>query len=346
MASLIEYVVRRLILLTFVLIGVSILIFAISALVPVEVRAMLYARNYQHISPEGLRQLAEKYGLTKPLYEQYFTWLSQVLQGNLGWSKSSSQPVMEAILSRWPYTFEIVIFAAPLIIFLGIYLGVQSAIHKDTIIDHLCRLLSIIGWSLPPFWLGLILLSFFYGNLGWLPPGPISDDFRLIRDSPQFIRYTRIDLIDGILNGMPEITLDVIKHAILPVIVVVVIDIALLIRVMRSSMLETLNKPYIITARAKGLDEKTVIYKHARRNALIPTITLSGMLIAGLLGGLIITETVFAFGGLGQWAANAALQFDIPAVLGYAMLSAFLFVAANLIVDILYAYIDPRIRLE
>jgi len=346
MASLIEYVVRRLILLTFVLIGVSILIFAISALVPVEVRAMLYARNYQHISPEGLRQLAEKYGLTKPLYEQYFTWLGQVLQGNLGWSKSSSQPVMEAILSRWPYTFEIVIFAAPLIIFLGIYLGVQSAIHKDTIIDHLCRLLSIIGWSLPSFWLGLILLSFFYGNLGWLPPGPISDNFRLIRDSPQFIRYTRIDLIDGILNGMPEITLDVIKHAILPVIVVVVIDIALLIRVMRSSMLETLNKPYIITARAKGLDEKTVIYKHARRNALIPTITLSGMLIAGLLGGLIITETVFAFGGLGQWAANAALQFDIPAVLGYAMLSAFLFVAANLIVDILYAYIDPRIRLE
>ena len=145
---------------------------------------------------------------------------------------------------------------------------------------------------------------------------------------------------------MPEMTLDVIKHAILPVIVVVVIDIALLIRVMRSSMLETLNKPYIITARAKGLDEKTVIYKHARRNALIPAITLSGMLIASLLGGLIITETVFAFGGLGQWAANAALQFDIPAVLGYAMLSAFLFVVANLIVDILYAYIDPRIRLE
>ena len=346
MASLIEYVARRLILLTFVLIGVSILIFAISALVPVEVRAMLYARNYQHISPEGLRQLAEKYGLTKPLYEQYFVWLSQVLQGNLGWSKSSSQPVIEAILSRWPYTFEIVIFAAPLIIFLGIYLGVQSAIHKDTIIDHLCRLLSIIGWSLPSFWLGLVLLSFFYGSLGWLPPGPISDNFRLIRDSPQFIRYTRIDLIDGILNGMPEMTLDVIKHAILPVIVVVVIDIALLIRVMRSSMLETLNKPYIITARAKGLDEKTVIYKHARRNALIPAITLSGMLIASLLGGLIITETVFAFGGLGQWAANAALQFDIPAVLGYAMLSAFLFVVANLIVDILYAYIDPRIRLE
>ncbi|RLI41786.1 ABC transporter permease, partial [Candidatus Bathyarchaeota archaeon] len=154
-----------------------------------------------------------------------------------------------------------------------------------------------------------------------------------------------IDLFDGLLNGRPDITLDVLKHVALPVVVIVVIDIALLIRVMRSSMLEALSKPYTIAARAKGLDEKTVIYKHARRNALIPVVTLSGMLIAGLLGGLVITETVFAFGGLGQWAAHAAIQFDIPAVLGYAMLTAFMYVIANLIVDILYAFIDPRIRL-
>ncbi|MEM1543268.1 MAG: ABC transporter permease [Candidatus Bathyarchaeia archaeon] len=346
MVSLLTYIVRRLILLTFVLLGVTLLIFAITMLLPIEVRAMLYARNYQHISPQGLRELAEKYGLTRPFHEQYFTWLSQVLQGNLGWAKSSSQPVLEAMLSRWPYTFEIVILAAPIMIFLGIYLGIQSAIHKDGIIDHICRILSIVGWSLPSFWLGLLLLSVFYGLLGWLPPGPISDELRQIRDSSLFIRYTRIDLIDGLLNGYPQITLDVLKHAILPVVVIVVINMALLVRVMRSSMLEALNKPYIVTARAKGLDEKTVIYKHARRNALIPTVTLSGMLVAGLLGGLVITETVFAFGGLGQWAATAALQLDIPAVLGYAMLSAFLFVIANLIVDIMYAYLDPRIRLE
>jgi peptide/nickel transport system permease protein len=346
MTSLPAYIARRLILLIFVLIGVTVLIFAITALVPIDVRAMLYVRNVQHTNPEQLTRIAEQYGLTRPLYEQYFTWLGQVLQGNLGFAKSSQQPVVQAILERWPYTFEIVIFAAPLIIFIGIYLGVQAAIHKDGIIDHATRVLSIVGWSLPSFWLGLILLSVFYGYLRWLPPGPLDPDLLNFRNtSPSFKRYTYIDLFDGLLNGRPDITLNVIKHVILPVIVIVTINVALLIRVMRSSMLEALGKPYTFAAKAKGLDDKTVIYRHARRNALIPVITLSGMLVAGLLGGLVITETVFAFGGLGQWAARAALNFDIPAVLGYAMLSAFIFVIANLIVDILYAYIDPRIRL-
>jgi len=346
MTSLPAYIARRLILLIFVLIGVTVLIFAITALVPIDVRAMLYVRNVQHTSPEQLMRIAEEYGLTRPLYEQYFTWLGQVLQGNLGFAKSSQQPVVQAILERWPYTFEIVIFAAPLIIFLGIYLGVQAAIHKDGIIDHATRVLSIVGWSLPSFWLGLILLAIFYGYLKWLPPGPLDPDLLNFRNTnPSFKRYTYIDLFDGLLNGRPDITLNVIKHVILPVIVIVTINVALLIRVMRSSMLEALGKPYTFAAKAKGLDDKTVIYRHARRNALIPVITLSGMLVAGLLGGLVITETVFAFGGLGQWAARAALNFDVPAVLGYAMLSAFIFVIANLIVDILYAYIDPRIRL-
>jgi dipeptide transport system permease protein len=346
MTSLPAYIARRLILLIFVLIGVTVLIFAITALIPVDIRAMLYVRNVQRTSPEQLKRVAEEYGLNRPLYEQYFTWLGQVLQGNLGFAKTSQQPVAQAILERWPYTFEIVIFAAPLIIFIGIYLGVQAAIHKDSIIDHATRVLSIVGWSLPSFWLGLILLSVFYGYLRWLPPGPLDPNLLNFRNtSPSFKRYTYIDLFDGLLNGRPDITLDVIKHAILPVIVIVTINVALLIRVMRSSMLEALGKPYTFAAKAKGLDDKTVVYRHARRNALIPVITLSGMLVAGLLGGLVITETVFAFGGLGQWAAQAALQLDIPAVLGYAMLSAFIFVIANLIVDILYAYIDPRIRL-
>ncbi|MEM3875053.1 MAG: ABC transporter permease [Candidatus Bathyarchaeia archaeon] len=347
MTSLPAYIARRLILLIFVILGVTILIFAITMLVPIEIRAMLYVRNVQHTSPDQLRSIAKRYGLDRPFYEQYFTWLSQVLQGNLGFAKFSQQSVADAILERWPYTFEIVLFAAPLIIFIGIFLGVQSAIHKDGMIDHACRILSIIGWSLPSFWLGLLLLSVFSGYLRWVSPGPLDINLQQFRNDPKsgFVRYTKIDLIDGLLNGRPDITLNVIQHAILPVTVIVIINIALLIRVMRSSMLEALNKPYTTAARAKGLDEKTVIYKHARRNALIPVVTLSGMLVAGLLGGLVITETVFGFGGLGQWAANAAIQLDVPAVLGYAMLSAFLFVIANLIVDILYAYIDPRIRL-
>ena len=348
MTSLASYVIRRLILLVFVLLGVTVLVFAITMLFPAEVRALLYVRNIQTASGDAILETIERYGLNDPFYLQYGRWLEQVLQGNLGWARITTQPVTEAILSRWPYTFEIVVFAAPLIIFIGIYLGVQSAIHRNGIIDHAARVLSIVGWSLPSFWLGLLLISIFYAYLGWFPPGPISQaGISFMRDAANgFIRYTRIDIIDGILNGHFWITLDVLRHVILPVTVIVVIDVALLIRVMRSSMLEALNKAYITTARAKGLAKKVVIYKHARRNALIPVATLSGMLVAGLLGGLVITETVFAFGGLGQFAAQAAVQVDMPAVLGYAILSALLFVIANLVVDVLYAYIDPRIRLE
>jgi len=255
-------------------------------------------------------------------------------------------PMADAIRTKWPYTFQIVLFAAPIIIFVGIFLGVQSAIHRNDPIDHASRVLSIIGWSLPSFWVGMLLLTVFYNVLNWFPPGPLSRDMFVAVSSPNFMRYTHVDIFDGLLNLRPDVTIDAIRHLILPVVTIVTIDVALLIRVMRSSMLETLNKPYITTAKAKGLSKKVVIYKHARRNALIPVATLSGMLVAGLLGGLMITETVFGYPGLGSWAASAAIGLDMPAVLGYAVLSALVFVVANLIVDILYAYIDPRIRLE
>jgi ABC-type dipeptide/oligopeptide/nickel transport system permease component len=269
-----------------------------------------------------------------------------VLQGNLGFSKTANQPVVTAIRAKWAYTFEIVLFAAPLIIFIGIYLGVQSAVHKDRPIDYASRVFSIVGWSLPSFWVGMMLLAIFYGLVQWFPPGAISMSSQQFMLHQHFVRYTRIDLFDSLLNGQLGITLDVLRHLVLPVATIVIIDLALLIRVMRSSMLESMGKPYIATARAKGVSKKVVIYKHARRNALIPVATLSGMLVAGLLGGLIITETVFGFGGLGQWAAQSATAIDVSAILGYTILSALLFVIANLIVDLLYAYIDPRIRLD
>jgi ABC-type dipeptide/oligopeptide/nickel transport system permease component len=350
MTSLYAYIIRRLILLVAVIVGVTVLIFALSMLFSPDVRALLYIRNIQQVSTANIGKVIQQYGLNDPFYLQYGRWMSQVLQGNLGWSQSTSQSVVEAIRTRLPYTFEIVLFAAPIIVFLGIYLGVQSAIHRNGIIDHSARVVSIVGWSLPSFWLGMLLLAVFYGMLGWFPPGSLSQQAQNFIHSPTsgFVRYTGVDIFDGLLNGPGSfwVTVDALRHVVLPVFVIVTIDIALLIRVMRSSMLEALNKAYVVTARAKGLSKKVVIYKHARRNALIPVATLSGMLVAGLLGGLVITETVFGFGGLGQFSANAAIRVDMPAVLGYAMLTAFMFVIANLTVDILYAYIDPRIRLE
>jgi peptide/nickel transport system permease protein len=354
MAGLITYIIRRLLLLVVVLLGVTALIFAITMLFPPETRAYMYIRNAEQARPDVLPKTIEKFGLNDPMYLQYGRWLGQVLQGNLGWSYTSTQSVADAISSRWVYTFQIVLFAAPIVIFVGIYLGVQSAIHRNGIIDHSCRVVSIIGWSLPSFWVGLMLISVFVGRLRWVSIGPISHEgLTFTANSALFSRYTGVYVFDGILNAITRgdvsylgITLDALAHVALPVIVIVTIDVALLIRVMRSSMLEALNKQYIITAKAKGLSSNVVIYKHARRNALIPVATLSGMLVAGLLGGLVITETVFSYGGLGQWAARAALSTDISAVLGYALLTAVIFVIANLIVDILYAYIDPRIRLD
>jgi peptide/nickel transport system permease protein len=346
MPNLAAYITRRLILLVFVLLGVTVLVFAVSMMVPAPERALLYIKSAQKISNDEIQRVIRDHDLNGPFFIQYWNWLSQVLQGNLGFSESANKPVATAIALYWPYTFEIVLFSAPLIIFIGIYIGVESAIHKDHFIDHASRVVSVIGWSLPSFLLGLTLLAVFFGILHWCTPGPLSDANRQFIESKYFTQYTGVNLFDGLLNRDPGITLDALHHLILPVITIVIIDVALLIRVMRSSMLESLSKPYITTAKAKGLSKRTVIYKHARRNALIPVATLSGMLVAGLMGGLVITETVFSFGGLGQWAALSALSLDIPAVLGYAILSALMFVIANLIVDVLYAYIDPRIRLD
>jgi len=346
-----SYIVRRLLLLIPTLIGVTMLIFAVTQMIDPAIRAMLYVTSDKQLSKLDL--VIEKYGLNDPFHIQYVRWMSELLHGNLGYSKTGRGAVLACILRRLPASVEITLYSAPVTIIVGIYLGVKSAVHKDRLIDQATRALSIIGWSLPSFWLGIMLLSFAFVATrgvvdlpgGLFPPGRLDLSTQSIVNSPSFVTYTGFYTIDGLLNGKPLVTLDALRHLILPIVTLTTIQIALIIRVMRSSMLEALGKGYIISARAKGLTKKMVINKHARRNALIPVVTLSGLLIAGMVTGVIITETVFAFPGIGRFAADAALQLDLPAVLGFALLTGIVFVFANLIVDILYAYIDPRIRL-
>jgi peptide/nickel transport system permease protein len=343
------YIIRRLLLLIPILLGATLLIFAITQLFDPVARASLYITNTNQFTPENIESVIATYGLNDPAYMQFSRWLQQVLGGNLGYSRTARQPVVQTILSRFPTTAEVTMFSAPIIILLGIWLGVKSAVHKDKTIDHITRTISIIGWSLPSFWLGILLIAIFSVGLGWTPtPGRWSAAAQNYISGGQstFIRYTGMNTIDGILNGQLWISIDAIYHLILPIIVLTTISIALIIRIMRSSMLEALNKGYIVAARSKGLSNNEVINKHARKNALIPTITLSGLMVAGMLNGLVITETIFGLNGLGQWAANAALNLDIAGVLGFTVFAGALFVFANLIVDILYAYLDPRIRLE
>jgi len=335
--------IRRILLMIPTLIGVTILVFAVTQFFSPEQRATLFITSEKQL--ENIGDVIKGFRLNDPPYIQYFTWLSQVLSGNLGYSVYAKQTVADAILKRFPATAELVMFSIPVTVLLGIFLGVKSAVHRDKIVDHLTRSSSIIGWSLPSFWLGIILLSVFYVGLGLFPPerlGTRAENFVL---SDQFIAYTGFNTIDGLLNGQPWITWDALQHIVLPTIVLVTIQIALIVRVMRSSMLEALSKGYITAARAKGLSEKEVINKHARRNALIPVITLSGLLAAGMLNGVVITETIFNINGVGRFGARAAMNLDIPATLGFALFSGVLFVIANFIVDMLYAYTDPRIRL-
>lgn len=352
-----EYVIRRLILVVPIILGAILLIFAITQLFTPEQRALLYVRSEKDI--ENLQEYVKIYGLDRSALEQFGTWITQVFQGNMGFSRSLERgPVLQVMLRRWPATIELAIFIAPITILLGIFLGVKSAVHRDKPLDHLTRLFSIGGYSLPSFWLGIILLSIAYALTGTVMVGRVSKtNEHIINNANLFTRYTGLLTVDGLLNGLIngrpygyEITLDALIHMILPVIVVTTINVAALIRLTRSSMLESLTKGYIITAKAKGLKTSEVVNRHARRNALIPVVTVSGMMVAGLMSGLIITETVFNFEGVGRWAAAAATGGqrgtpDIASVVGFTFFTAFLFIFANLIVDILYAYIDPRIRL-
>lgn len=339
------YIIRRLLLMIPTLIGVVLLVFAVSQLFSPEQRASLYARSERDASSENIQNLINKYHLSDALWVQFYYWALELLQGNLGWSQSAMMPVVQAISSAIPATFELVILVIPITVFLGIYLGVISATHRDKLLDHVTRTASIIGWSLPTFWLAIILLAVFYGGLGWFPPHRLDSITNAYVRSSEFIKYTGVYSIDGILNGQLWVTADALKHIVLPVITLVTIQIAIIVRVMRSSMLEALSKGYITAARAKGLSQKEVINKHARRNALMPVITISGLLAAGMLSGVVITETVFNYRGLGYLAAHAAVRIDIPMVIGFALFSGVLIIVANLLVDIAYALVDPRIRL-
>lgn len=338
------YIIRRLLLVIPVLIGVSLLVFAVLSLFSPAQRAAAFITDIKQL--RNIEGVIRTHRLDAPIYIQYFYWIAEVLRGNLGWSKTAERPVLEAFLYFLPNTLELGLFSTPLIILVGIYLGGISAVHSGKPIDHATRTMAIIGWSLPTFWFGLMLLMIFYGYFrGLLPPEALGTQASLFVDSSKFVRLTRINTVDALLNGKFWIFLDAIRHLILPVITLTVVSCALVMRIMRSSMLEALGGGYVTTARAKGADEATVIKKHARKNAMIPVVTISGYIFAWMMQGVVITETIFNRKGLGWWWARAAVQLDVPAILGAVLFSGLLFVLTNLVVDLMYAYLDPRVRL-
>ncbi len=348
------FVGRRLLFLPFLWLAITFITFLLLEPLGPYQRVALYlnidperAGGGGKLTKDALERLIEKHGLNDPAPIQYARWITQVFHGNLGWSKTAQKPVMTAILERLPATIELAMYAVLPVIFVAIWLGVLSAVNHNRAIDHFMRFFSITGYSLPTFVFGIFLLVIFYGLLDWFPPGRLSFwAERIVFDASQFTRFTGFNTIDALLNGRLDILGDSFRHILLPVFSLSYLSWAGLLRVTRSSMLETLRQDYVTTARAKGLAEKTVVHKHARRNALIPVITISVGIVGGLLGGVVITETIYNYKGLGMFAVDATISFDVPAVLGIALFGTSLIVITNLVMDILYAVFDPRVRYD
>lgn len=329
-----------------VFVGVTLAIVLLMQLLTPEQRAAAYIQSEQQVNK--IDAIVEQYGLRDPWYQQYGRWVGQVFQGNMGYSRTSREPVMTTLQKRFPVTLELAILAVIPVIGIGVAMGTAAALNRDRFVDQLTRIMSIVGWSLPTFVLGIWLLVIFYGWLGWFQPGMLSTstELSIYGANSGFHTYTRMLLVDSILNWRWDVFWDHLMHMVLPVITLSVVQSAQIMRVMRSSLLDALGRDYVRTARAKGLSEHVVTHKHARRNALIPVITLSGFVLIGLVNGVVITETIFNYKGLGQWAAASAVNLDYASVLGFAVFTAMMVVFANLLVDILYGIVDPRIRYE
>jgi peptide/nickel transport system permease protein len=354
---MIAYVIRRLLLLPIIVLGVTILIFAMLSQLTAYERASLYVKDIPK-RQGAMDEIIEKYGLDDPIHIQYWHWLvgqrvkgtedvkGGILRGDLGWSKTGKGSVAEVIGRRLPATAELALWAAIPLVGGGIWLGVMAAVNHNGLIDQILRVVSIIGWSIPTFVFGLTVMMIFYARLGWFPPGRLSDWALQVTQSAAFKRYTQMNTLDALLNLRLDVFLDALKHLVLPVSTLAYLSWAYLLRVTRSSMLDTLRQDYVTTARSKGLSEHLVIRVHALPNALIPVVTVSGLTLVGLLNGVVITETVFNYPGMGSFLSEAALSLDIVSVLGVTLVSSLILVSGNLIVDVLYGFIDPRIRLE
>lgn len=321
---MLEYIVRRLLFMIPLLLGITIITFVIVHLSPGGPADMLTGLSPK-VSAEAKARLHSLYGLDKPLHVQYWLWLSRLVRFDFGRSFKDGRLVIIKILERLPATLLLNVLSLLLIFFIALPIGIISAVRQDSFFDKGMTVFVFLGFSVPAFWLALLLMVLFGVVLGWLPiSGMHSVNF------PYFSFWGKL--------------WDIIKHLILPVFVSAFGGLAYLSRYSRTSMLEVLRQDYIRTARAKGLSEKKVIYRHALRNALIPIVTLLGLSLPALIGGGFIFETIFAWPGMGRLGYQAIMARDYPVIMGVGIIAALLTLLGNLIADITYAFIDPRIR--
>jgi peptide/nickel transport system permease protein len=334
---MLRFVVRRLLLLIPILVGLSILVFLWVRALPASPAVSLLG---ERATPETVAQIERQYGLDKPLYVQYWRYVKTVAEGDLGTTIRTRRPVTDELKERFPATIELTAAALMFAMVFGIPLGFVAAKRYGTWVDHASLVASLIGISIPVFFLAILLKYIFAVKLGLLPTvGRIS----VLIDIPH---PTNFYTVDALLAGDPEAFWDVIKHLILPAIALGSIPLAIIARITRASVLDVQNEDYVRTARAKGLAPRAVDMRHIFRNALLPITTIIGLQTGLLLSGAVLTETIFAFPGMGTWLVEAIRQRDYPILQGGILFVSIVFVMVNLVVDISYAFINPRIRVS
>jgi peptide/nickel transport system permease protein len=332
------YILRRLVLMIPLLIGITLVAFVIGHVVPSDpVVASLGQRAMS--DPTIVAAFKAEWGLDQPTPTQYLVYIRNLLSGNLGRSISSRRPIVDDLKAYVPATIELATSATLLGVGVGLILGVLSAVLRNSPFDFIARFISLIGISAPVFWLALIVLIVFYVRLRWFP-GLGRLDATLA--APPTV--TGFMTVDSILAGQWPVFVNALRHLVLPSVVLGSYSMGLITRITRASMLESLSQDYIRTARSKGLRERAVVVTHALRNALIPVLTVIGLSYGSLLSGAVLTETIFAWPGLGRYAYQASTKLDFPAIMGVSLLIALIFTLINLVVDVLYHVVDPRLR--
>lgn len=333
-----KFIGKRLVYLIVMLLGVATLVFILTKLIPGDPTVANLSQRALN-DPDVVAAYKAKYGLDQPILVQYFLYIKNLLHFDLGTSIRTNKPVLSELARCYPATIELALFAIIIAALLGILFGIISAIRRNSILDQMVRAISVTGVSIPSFWFALLVLYFFYYKLKLFPgPGRLSNSFT----APATV--TGMYIIDSLLEGNLPKALDAASHLLLPGTVLAAFTMGLITRTTRSNLLDVMSTDYIRTARAKGLSRPGLIIRHALGNALIPVLTVIGLGLGNLLGGMVLVETIFNWPGVGQFAYESVLSTDFPAIIGVALLIALNYMVINTVVDILYGIIDPRVR--
>ncbi|MBN9074117.1 MAG: ABC transporter permease [Rhizobiales bacterium] len=335
---MIRFIGRRLLFLCFVLLGISVITFALTHLVPGDPARLMAG---QHATGEQVKELAQRYGLDKPVITQFWIYMKGLLSGDLGMSLTNRRPVLEDLRQFLPASVELTAAAVLLVVLVGLPIGLLTGARRGKMLDHLMRFLTVSGVSMPIFWLGILMQILFYQHLKLLPLG---GRLGVLDIEPPHV--TGFYLIDTLLDGDYATFSSALIHLILPATTLAAGSIAVISRMMRASVIEVLDADYVRTAQAKGLPAGAVLRFHVFRNALIPTTTILGLQVGALLAGNVLAEVVFNWPGIGLYAVNAIKNLDYPAIMGVTLAISVIYVFVNLLVDIAYVMLDPRISFD